>query len=132
MITAQVTEEQRTTRAVPWSVRGAQGVLLLPLGLLQLVATIVFSVAEGLHDAQDWIVGAWAPPMAMACAFVGLRLARREAGVVRAAALLLFAQAVFSAVKLVSYHESASFVFLGLVAATVTLLALPASRRYYR
>jgi hypothetical protein len=120
-----------TTYRVPLSVRGAQAVLLVPLGLVQLVATVFFSITMGWHGLGDTLVGSWAPVMACCCVAVALRLGRRRAALLRAALGLLAAQAAFSVVKLVAYHESASLVFFALIATGAGLLALPASRRHF-
>ena len=116
-------------RPVPISVRLAQALLLVPLGLFQLGAYVAFTSTEGVHDAKDWFVALWLPPMALACAFLALRLGR-DARLARAALVLLTLQAAFSFVKLTAYHESAAYVFFGFVIAAAGLLLLPASRRY--
>ena len=115
---------------VPISVRGAQLVLLLPLGLLQAVAVIAFSISLGWHGPRDATVALWAAVMAPCCAVTAVALTRRRLLALRAALVLLAAQAGFSTVKLAVYHESASFVFFGFVALTAGLLVLPTSRRY--
>ena len=116
-------------RRVPISLRLAQALLFLPLGLFQLGAYIAFTSTEGVHGAKDWLVALWLPPMALACAFVALRLGR-DARMARVALALLTAQAAFCFVKLTAYHESAAYVFFGFVIAAAGLLVLPASRRY--
>jgi hypothetical protein len=112
-----------TARTVPWTVRAAQVLLIGPLGLFQLGATLVFSATLGLHGIGDWLVAAWAPPMAAGCALAGWYLARRDPLVLRITFGLLVAQTAFSAVKLIAYHESAAYVFLGFVAAAASTLA---------
>lgn len=119
------------TRRVPPTVRGAQLLLLVPLGLLQLVASIAFSINLGLHGAGDWTVASWAWVMSAACAGTALRLGRRDAVGLRAALALLAAQAGFSIVKLAVYHESASFVFMAFVVTAAALLVAPPSRRHF-
>jgi hypothetical protein len=118
-------------RGVPGTIRVAQAVLLLPLGLVQLLATIVFSITEGLHGAGDYVVAVWAPVMATCCIASGLLLRRGRRTVLTAALGLLAAQAGFSIVKLAVYHESASLVFLAVIAIGAGLLVLPASRRHF-
>jgi hypothetical protein len=110
--------------SVPLAVRAAQAIFLVPFGLLQLVAALAFSVADGLHGAQ-YAVAAWAVAMATASVAVGLRLGSGGAAVRRAAFALIAAQTAFSIVKLTVYGESASFVFLafGAVAAVLLLTA---------
>jgi hypothetical protein len=108
-------------RSVTPAVRAAQAIFLVPLGLLQLVASIAFSTADGLHGAQ-YALAAWAAAMGAAGVGVGLLLGTGRPGVRRLAVALLPAQAAFSLVKLTVYHESASFLFLGFVAAAALLL----------
>jgi hypothetical protein len=120
-----------TTYRVPLAVRGAQALLLLPLGLVQLVATIAFSISLGLHGAGDWSVAIWCPIMASACITTGVQLGRRRPVLLRVTLGLLAAQAAFSTVKLAVYHEAASLVFFAFIAAAAALLALPASRRHF-
>ena len=129
-LTAQPVAEP-TTHRVPFAVRGAQALLVLPLGLVQLVATIAFSISLGLHGAGDWSVAIWCPIMAAACVVTGARLGRRRPVLLRTALGLLGAQAAFSTVKLTVYHEAASLVFFGFVAAAAVLLTLPGSRRHF-
>jgi hypothetical protein len=109
---------------VPPAVRAAQAIFLVPFGVLQLVAALAFSLADGLHGAQ-YAVAAWAVAMAAAGIAVGLRLGPGGAAARRAAFALLAGQTAFSLVKLTVYHESASFVFLafGAVAAVLLLTA---------
>ena len=106
---------------VPPSIRAAQAIFLVPLGALQLVAAIAFSISDGLHGAQ-YAVAAWAVAMGAAGVVVGLRLGAGGAATRRAAFALLAGQTAFSLVKLTVYGESASFVFLGLTAAAAILL----------
>jgi hypothetical protein len=116
---------------VPRTVRGAQFLLLVPLGAFQLVATIAFSIAMPL-SGKDYLPAIWAPIMASACIVTALRLGRGGARVRTAAWVLLAAQTAFSLLKLTVYGESASLVFLALTAACAGLLALPASRRHWQ
>jgi hypothetical protein len=120
MVTTEITIRRRSR--VPLAVRGAQALFLVPLGLLQLVAAIVFGVTDDLHGG-DYAVGAWAVAMAAAGVVVALRLGRGDARTRRLAFALLAAQTAFALVKLGVYHESASFVFLGIIAAAATLLS---------
>jgi hypothetical protein len=82
-------------------VRAAQAIFLVPLGLLQLVASIAFSTADGLHGAR-YALAAWAAAMGAAGVAVGLLLGTGRPGVRRLAVALLPAQAAFSLVKLSS------------------------------
>ena len=118
------------TTKVPLSVRGAQAVFLLPLGLVQMTASIVFSIKLGLDGAHEYALATWAPAMALACVAFAFALARPRAGTLRIGLLLLTAQTAFATVKLVGYHESASLVFFAFVAAAAGLLVLPRSRQY--
>jgi hypothetical protein len=113
--------------SAPLTVRAAQAIFLVPFGLLQLVAALAFSVADGLHGAQ-YAVAAWAVAMAAAGVVVGIRLGSGDAAVRRAAFALLAGQTAFSLAKLTVYGESASFVFLALGAVPAVLL-LSARRR---
>jgi hypothetical protein len=113
------------------SIRGAQFLLLLPLGALQLVATIVFSITEHLAPGE-YVLAVWAPLMAIACIITAWRLARGRLRTLRTALLLLAAQTAFSLINLTVEHESAPLVVLAIIAACAALLALPASRRHFR
>ncbi|GAA4243837.1 hypothetical protein [Dactylosporangium darangshiense] len=115
---------------IPLSVRGAQFFLLVPLGAFQLVATVAFSLTMSL-SGKDYIAVVWAPIMSLACIVAAVRLGRGGTGWLRAALVLLAAQAAFSLLKLLAFGESASLVFLGFVAVCAGLLALPASRRHF-
>lgn len=121
-----------TMQRVPVAVRAAQALLLVPLGALQFVAATAFLTADGVHGARDCVVAAWVLLMAPACIVVALRLGRRQPRLLRTALLLLTAQSAFAAVKLLAYHESASFVFFAVIAACAGLLVLPVSRRHFR
>ncbi|MGI5246337.1 hypothetical protein [Dactylosporangium sp. CA-139066] len=115
---------------MPFSVRGAQFMMLVPLGGFQLVATIAFSLTMSL-SGKDYIAVVWAPIMSLACIIAALRLRRGEPGRLRAALVLLAAQTAFCLLKLIAFGESASLVFLAFVAVAAGLLALPASRRHF-
>ncbi len=115
-----------STDRVPWARRGAQLLLAVPLGGFQLVASIAFTFADGVKNPWQVLLVAWAWSMSVTCIFVGVRLGR-SARLQRLAAGALAAQLAFCAVKLTVYHESASFVFGGIVLAAAALLAL--SRR---
>ncbi len=128
MTTTDVTRPPATQR-VPAAVRGAQALLLLPLGALQFVAAAAFLIADGVHGAGDCAVAAWVLLMAPCSVAIAIRLGRRRA-TLRTALLLLAAESAFSAVKLTVYHESASLVFFGFIAACAGLLVLPTSRRH--
>jgi len=124
MTTAEIGISVPKPPSVSLSVRAAQAIFLVPFGLLQLVAALAFSVADGLHGAQ-YAVAAWAVAIAAAGIAVGLRLGSGGAAVRRAAFALIAGQTAFSLVKLTVYGESASFVFLafGAVAAVLLLTA---------
>ena len=113
-------------RRAPWARRGAQLLLAVPLGCFQLVASIAFTVADGVKNPWQGLIVAWAWSMSVTCIVVGVRLARSDR-MRRLAAGALAAQLGFCTVKLTVYHESASFVFGGIVLAAAALLAL--SRR---
>jgi len=120
----------RTPR-VPRSVRWAQALLLIPLGLVQLVAAVTFTIVLHPTAIGDLAVAAWAVTMSSACAVVALRLGRPGPVAFRIAMGLLAAQAAFSVVKLTVYGEPESLVFMGLTIATAVLLLLPAARRHF-
>lgn len=119
------------TRRVPGSVRWAQALLLLPLGLLQLVAAVTFTIVLHPTAIGDLCVAAWAVTMSSACALVAVRLGRPGPAAFRIAMGLLAAQAAFSVVKLTVYGEPESLVFMGITIATAVLLLLPAARRHF-
>ncbi|WP_433618665.1 hypothetical protein ACQP2P_21850 [Dactylosporangium sp. CA-139114] len=131
-MTTTTTEVTTTVRRrVPIAVRGAQLLLLLPLGAFQLVATIVFSIITPLAG-KDYIAVVWAPVMALGCIVTALRLGRGPAWALRTALALLAAQTAFSLLKLIAFDESASLVFLAVTVVCAGLLALPASRRHFQ
>jgi hypothetical protein len=130
MTTAQLRRAPEIRR-MPRTVRAAQAVLLVPMGLLQLVAVPAFSISLGLHNARDWAVAALGLLMALATTAAALRLGRPEPRWLRAALGVLAVQIVFSGIKLTAYHEHAAFVFLAMTALTVVLLVSPASRRWF-
>ncbi len=131
-MTATISPESTTARRkMPASVRGAQLLMLVPLGAFQLVATIVFSIAMPL-SGKDYLPAVWAPIMATACIVTALRLGRGTAVLLRVALALLAAQTAFSLLKLLAFGESASLIFLAITAACAGLLALPASRRHFQ
>ncbi|GGM48372.1 hypothetical protein ACFFX1_45175 [Dactylosporangium sucinum] len=119
-----------TRKRVPVAVRIAQFVLLVPLGAFQLVASVAFSLTMPM-SGRDYAVAAWAVLMSLACVVTGLRLGRGGRAL-RGALGLLAAQTAFSLVKLTVFGESASLVFLAVVAVGAGLLALPASRQHFR
>ena len=131
-MTATISTASTTTgrRRMPAAVRGAQLLMLVPLGAFQLVATIAFSIAMPL-SGKDYLPAIWAPIMATACIVTALRLGRGTAVLLRVALALLAAQTAFSLLKLLAFGESASLVFLAITAACAGLLALPASRRHF-
>ena len=103
--------------------RVAQFLLGIPLGLFQLAAVIFFTITDRTIAGADWLVVAWGIAMSSTCAALALRI-YGSARARRIAFLLLGAQALFSVVKLVVYHESASFVFLAVIALTVAMLGV--------
>lgn len=115
-------------RRAPRSTRLAQAIFLIPLGLLQLIASVAFTAAGGVHGA-GYAVAAWAVTMAATGIAVALRLGRADAGAHRAARVLLAGQTAFAVVKLAVYHESASLVFLGFVVVAALALRHAARRR---
>jgi len=132
MTTAVAPESTITRRRrMPATVRGAQLLMLVPLGAFQLVATIAFSMAMPL-SGKDYLPAIWAPIMATAGIVTALRLGRGTAVLRRVALALLVAQTAFSLLKLLAFGESASLVFLAITAACAGLLALPASRRHFQ
>jgi len=100
--------------------RTAQFLLGIPLGLFQLAAVIGFTVT-GAGAGESWLVPIWGLLMSTSCAVVALRV-YRSAGARRVAFALLGAQALFSLVKLTVYHESASLVFMAIIAVTAGAL----------
>jgi hypothetical protein len=108
---------------IPRTLRAAQLLLAVPLGIFQLAASVVFTVTLGVDTPWQVGVVAWAWTMSAACAVVAFRLAR-DGRARRAAFALLALQLGFSFVKLTVYHESASFVFAGVALAAAALLAL--------
>jgi hypothetical protein len=124
------TEPVTAVRRVPAAVRGAQLLLLVPLGAFQFVATITFSIMMPLAG-KDYIAAIWAPIMAAACVVTALRLGRGSARTLHTALALLAAQTAFGLLKLIAFGESASLVFLAVTAVCAGLLALPVSRRHF-
>jgi hypothetical protein len=96
------------------------------LGLFQLAAVLVFTFNGTVVTLQDWAVAAWGALMSAACAVLALRV-YRSARARHVAFVLLGLQLLFSVVKLVVYHESASFVF-----GAITAVALAALFLYHR
>jgi hypothetical protein len=119
------------TRRMPRTVRAAQAVLLVPMGLLQLVAVPAFSISLGLHSARDWAVASLGLLMALATTTAALRLGRPEPRYLRAALAVLAVQTLFSGIKLIAYHEHAAFVFFAMTVLVAGLLVSPASRRWF-
>jgi hypothetical protein len=121
--TSQAEADQRLP-GVRRSVAGrtAQFLLGIPLGLFQLAAVIGFTITDPTIHRGDWLVVVWGLVMSTTCAALALRI-YRSAGARRAAFAVLAAQALFSLVKLVVYHESASFVFFAIIVVTTAALA---------
>jgi hypothetical protein len=122
MSATEISVPIRHSARVPFAVRGAQALFFIPLGLLQLVAAIVFGITDGVRGGE-YAIGAWAATMAATGILVALRLSRGGTGIRRLALALLAAQTVFSVVKLTVYHESASFVFFAVIATAAALLS---------
>ena len=97
--------------------RVAQFLLGIPLGLFQLAAVVGFSLTDKTIAGAEWLLAAWGFLMAAACAVVAVRV-YDSARARRIAFALLAAQTLFSLVKLIVYHESASFIFFGIIAVT--------------
>jgi peptidoglycan/LPS O-acetylase OafA/YrhL len=129
-----VTHARPALRAgrMPIPVRAAQAVLLLPMGLLQVVAVPAFSISLGLHTGRDWAVATLGLFMAFGTVAAGFGLRRREPRMLRAALGVLAVQTLFSVIKLTAYHEQAALVFLALTAVATALVVLPASRAWFR
>ncbi|MFL5435355.1 MAG: hypothetical protein ACJ784_12680 [Myxococcales bacterium] len=106
--------------------RVAQFLLGVPLGLFQLAAVLMFTFNGTVVTVQDWLVAAWGAAMSATCAMLALRV-YRSARARRIAFVLLGVQLLFGVVKLVVYHESASFVF-----GTITAVTLVALLVYHR
>jgi hypothetical protein len=121
----------RPTVRMPRSVRAAQVLLLLPLGLVQLVAAVTFTIVLRPTAPGDLAVAAWAIAMSSACTITALRFGRPGTGAFRIALGLLVAEAAFSVVKLTVYREPESLVFLALTVTAASLLLLPAARRHF-
>ncbi len=115
--------EQGATR---FAGRVAQFLLGVPLGLFQLAAVLVFTFNGTVVTPKDWAVAAWGALMSAACALLALRV-YHSARARNVAFVLLGVQLLFSVVKLVVYHESASFVF-----GAITAVALVALFLYHR
>jgi hypothetical protein len=114
---------QRPLRAA-LALRGAQVLFLVPLGLLQLVAAIVFGITDDVQGGE-YAIGAWGVTMAATGILVAVRLHRGGAGMWRLAFALLAAQTAFSIVKLTAYHEfGPSFVFFAVIASAAALLVI--------
>jgi hypothetical protein len=101
--------------------RVAQFLLGIPLGLFQLTAVLVFTFNGTVVTLQDWLVAAWGAAMSATSAVLALSV-YRSARARRIAFVLLGIQLLFSVVKLVVYHESASFVFGTITAVTLATL----------
>jgi len=103
--------------------RVAQFLLGIPLGLFQLAAVLMFTFNGAVVTLQDWLVAAWGAAMSATCAVLALRV-YRSARARRIAFVLLGVQLAFSVVKLVVYHESASFVFGAITAVALATLVV--------
>ena len=106
-----------------WAGRVAQFLLGIPLGLFQLTAVLVFTFNGTVVTLRDWLVAGWGAAMSATCAVLAL-FVYRSARARRIAFVLLGVQLLFSVVKLVVYHESASFVFGAITALTLATLFL--------
>lgn len=116
--------EQPTVSAAPRAAgRVAQILLGIPLGVFQLAAVVFFTATDRTIAGADWLVVVWGIAMSSACAALAIRIYHNERAR-RIAFALLAAQAIFSVVKLTVYHESASFVFLAVIAVTVAALGV--------
>ena len=109
--------------ATRWAGRVAQFLLGIPLGLFQLTAVLVFTFNGTVVTLRDWLVAGWGAAMSATCAVLAL-FVYRSVRARRIAFVLLGIQLLFSVVKLVVYHESASFVFGAITAVTLAALLL--------
>ena len=129
-MTATVSSREQSQVSAPGATRVAgrvaQFLLGIPLGLFQLAAVLVFTFNGTVVTPKDWAVAAWGAVMSAACAVLALRV-YRSARARHVAFALLGVQLLFSVVKLVVYHESASFVF-----GAITAVALAALFLYHR
>ena len=123
MSTAIYELPRRRARRIWPALRGAQTLLILPLGALQLLAVLVFSVSGDL-SAAGYLVAAWAASMAIAGVALGLVLPWRTERIRDAVRVLLLCQIAFTAVKLTVYGEPAGLVFLAVAALTWLLVKL--------
>jgi hypothetical protein len=117
-------------KPVPLSVRAAQALLIVPLGVFQGAAALFFSLTISITPG-DYLVGAWAVVMATADVAAGVRLSTGAPRWRLVTLVLLGAQIAFALVKLLVYHESASLVFSAFIAVTLACLATPAARRFF-
>jgi hypothetical protein len=123
MSTATYEIPRRAPRRLWPALRGAQALLLLPLGALQLLAVLVFSVRGDLSTA-GYLVAAWAASMAIAGIALSLVLAWRTERIRSAVHVLLLCQVAFAALKLTVYGEPAGLVFLAVAGLTWLLVKL--------
>ena len=122
-------EAELTTRPARSRLLVAAAVVLGAVGLLRLVATIVFSFMTepedgGVATGQDWVYAGWSAVMALSllAAAVGLRTGARRA--VAVAAGVLAADLVFTVVKALVYEEPEAVVFGVVDLGILVLLAL--------
>jgi hypothetical protein len=129
--------ERMTTTALPlpahrrrrrWlALRGAQALLLLPLGVLQLAAVVAFTATSEMSGGS-YAIAVWAASMDVAGVVLALLLPRRTRRVRRGVRALLLAQLGFSLVKLTVYGETASLVFIALTALAWLLVEIDGRR----
>jgi hypothetical protein len=106
------------------ALRGAQALLLLPLGLLQLAAVV--SAATSGATAGGYGLAFAAAAAGAAAIGLALLLPRRTHGVRDAATVLLLAQVGLSSVKLTVYGQTAALLVLALSGITWGLVKLDA------
>ena len=87
------------------ALRGAQLLLLLPLGALQLAAVVAFTTTADEMTTAAWVVAGAAVALDVAAIVLAFLLPRRTFLIRDAASMLLRAQIVLSLVKLIGYDE---------------------------
>jgi hypothetical protein len=114
----------RRAKASSIRIRVVQALMVGPLGLLVVGASIYFSAVHPSRsmDAIDWTVAAWAVALGLANVYVGSQLASPGGRAKRMATRLLVANIAFSIVKLIGYQESASVTFVALDALALAFL----------
>ena len=109
-------------RPVWLALRGAQLMLLLPLGALQLAAVVAFTTTADEMTTAAWVVAGAAVALDVAAIVLAFLLPRRTFLTRDAASMLIRAQVVLSLVKLIGYGDVAALVFVVPVGFTWLLL----------